>query len=155
MNGSRIKTDGTRYVHNRTREVYLARHAGLMKIGHHGQREAWVECVMYQKAEKPSEWFARDLAAFCEQFTEERQLVIDAALTKVDRTGDMPHGRIENWFVMPGGKRLAGDITEHDISRKVGVDAMTSELLHIDKANKFAITENSIYELVGEEVTVG
>jgi len=151
-----IKTDQTPYIHKRTGERYISRHIGLMKIGHTGDRNAWVQAVFYQKADNPSAWFSRDLAAFAEGFVEERELLIEKA------AGDLgidhhaaPKGRIENWFVMPGGDdRLAGDIREHYDQRKVGTDAITSKVRHLDREHRFAITENSIYELVGDEVTL-
>lgn len=159
---TRIKTDATPYVHKRTGERYLARHAGLMKIGHPKRKKGeehpgWTECVMYQKEAKPSEWFARDMPAFLEQFVEARTLAIQDACKALEMDPDMPHGVITMWAktISAGEPVLTGDITEHTTARLVKQDATTGKVLFIDVENAFAICADGIYELDGEEVTLG
>lgn len=151
--GVSIKTDATPYVHRRTGEVYLARHAGLMKIGHHGNREAWVECVMYQKAEAPSQWFARDLAAFVEQFIERRELALQVACEQHDVDVSVaPRVGLEKWSVMGKTGRLTGDRVQ---GKTVTQDFVTEEAQAIDRQNRFALVNGVVYDLAGDEVTLG
>lgn len=151
-----VKTDATPYVHNRTGERYLARHVGLVKIGHAAPRQGWIECVMYQKEEKPSDWFCRDLATFAEQFTEARELAIVEALAKLDLARVPPRGVLEMWSrtTDQGAPILMGDITEHANAKLVGTDKRTTRVVFFDPDNRLAISGDGIWELVGDEVTV-
>jgi hypothetical protein len=144
-----IKTDATPYVHVRTKGRYLARHIGLAKIG---DAKNWTECVMYQKAEAPAEWFTRSLPEFVANFVEERELQIVQACEALEIDVDhLARGTFEQWAYIESAGKIAGDITQHS-QGKVGQDAISSEVKFIDRKAGFAITDNTIYILEGEEV---
>lgn len=150
--GVAIKTDATPYVHRRTGEVYLARHAGLMKIGHVGEREGWTDGVMYQKAEDPSRWFCRDLNAFCEQFIERRELVLQNACVANDvDLAQAPRLTLEKWSVSKG--RVTGDLVEGGAVTQQ--DYMTEKAQVINSIERFALVDGVVYDLVGDEVVLG
>lgn len=157
MSNITIKADGTIYRHRRTDDLYRARHVGLVKIGGaHGPREGWVESVFYQSVDRPSLWFAREKEFFVQSFIEEREHQITHALLALGLNGDLPRAKIDAWFQgkWHGNPVLFGDIIEHASPTKVGQDARTSTLRYVDTVNKFAISQNTIYELLGEEVQV-
>lgn len=158
MNEKTIKT-GVEYTHKRTGEIYLARHIGLLKVGHDAPRKGWVECVMYQKANKPSEWFARDLATFNEQFRETREVLIELHCQQLDiEYESAPRAVAESWSIIfqNGAHRLSCDVVSHSHgARHVGQDKVTGPIQASMAASGFVIADGTVFELVGEEVTLG
>lgn len=71
---------------------------------------------------------------------------------------DKQRGKLENWSYLEGyapGPKLVGDVIEHDDPRKIGQDMTTTTVSFIDRREDgLAITRNTVYLLVGREVTV-
>jgi hypothetical protein len=147
-----IKTDSTPYIHTLTKERYLARHIALGKIG---DAKNWTECVLYQKASAPSEWFCRSMAEFQAKFVEERELRIVQACTDLEiDPSHLMRASMEMWSFSETQNRITGDVTTHSHGHPAQ-DVTTGEVLYLDRRNGFAITDSVIILLEGEEVTLG
>lgn len=138
--------------HKRTGEDYLVAGMGQLKLG-----AKWFPGITYSRpGTGVRSLFTRSLDSFLGSFEETREVIIRDKLRELDMPMNTPRGKIEQWFRMPGNrKRIAGDIVAHEVERKVGVDAITSELRYFDAAHGIAITQASVYDLDGPEVTVG
>jgi hypothetical protein len=74
-----------------------------------------------------------------------------------DNLADMGRAKIENWSLIPfKGGTLIGDCIEHSQQpQMVKLDIQTSTVRFIDRREGgFAITRNTIYDLVGPEVSI-
>lgn len=94
-----------------------------------------------------------------DQLSDEQRAALDAALNEhVVHTNDLARGTIVTWSYIPyKGGTIIGDCASHSTRPDlVRPDIQTSTVLFIDRRDGgFAITRNTFYDLVGEEVTLG
>jgi hypothetical protein len=154
MTATTIKTDSTLYRHRRTDGLYRARHIGLAKCG--PREQPWIESVFYQSADRPSQWFCRDLESFAQGFVEEREHQITVALSSLSLPS-LERGYMANWFRGTDNGRpvIFGDLVDsEDDERTIQVDAKTETVQYVDEVHRFAITSHRVYILLGDEVAI-
>lgn len=153
MSETNIQT-GQRWTHIRTGGDYVVIALGMMKSG--PRERPWEPSVTYQSLHDPKAKFTRDRDHFEDGFELTIERSIRQRLEILGMKADTPRGKIDNWFVFASGKDevLMGDIVDHADTRKIGQDATTSALRHIDKDLGYAITRNTVYYLINSEVVL-
>lgn len=82
-------------------------------------------------------------------------IAINRQLRMLGRDTDQKIANLENWAVIDFGRPyLIGDVTGHP-TKGDAQDIATTRILHLDRELGFAITVNTVYRLIGDEVKLG